>query len=218
MRSVQQFRPAGSPNMPMYSPQRDLANIYGPMVVEVLTGLSVEHLSPLFQGWLEGKIVEEELAKAAQVLGEAHRLFVREPDVTTPSDAIDRAIQRYGEPCPQAMAILFARIGEVLMGGFFVAIRDVTTQGHLSSIHDSFMEMIAAGRELSQRLSGQLVENDVTQASKLAAEVEERSRVLGQAQRQLQEAQQRIAALETELLSYRQRERQDHGETSSGAV
>lgn len=218
MRNVQQFRPAGSPGAMMYSPQRDLANIYLPMMTEVYTGLSSEHLSELFRGWLDGKTTEEELAKAAVVLAEAHRLFIREPDVQSPADALDQAKAAHGEPCPQAMAILFARIGEVLMGGFFVAMRDVTLQGQPSTVHDAFVEMIAAGREFSQRLSGQLVDNDVTQAGKLAAEVEERSRILGQLQKQLMDAQTRIAELETELLPYRQQERANNGDTSSGSV
>ena len=181
MRSVNQFRPKGDPNAAPYSPQRDLANIYLPMLREVFSGLDEANWSPYFRRLMERDGIQEiQMQHAVTVFVEAHRLFVRDREVTCPADAFERAgIHTLPEGVLYA---LFSRMGEVLAAGFFVALRDVTMQGQISPEHAGMAEMIAAGRQLSDRLSGTLKEYAVSELETVRASEEEIRRVYLQLQ------------------------------------
>lgn len=187
-RSVHQMRPDGQPGAMPYSPQRDLANIYTPMLREVFKGLDEEHWSPYIrQYFAEHGISEEDLGQAVTLVVEAHRLFIRDRAVASPAEAFEKAGAN-DLPTPIRM-VLFSRLGEVLMGGFFVALRDVTMQGQKPPA--DFVELIAAGRTLANRLSRHdPADIEVEELEQLRAEVEETQRALDQAHSELEQRSQ----------------------------
>lgn len=180
-RSVNQYRPKGDPNAAVYAPQRDLANLYFPMMTEVFKGLDKHNWNPFFQSLFDhAGITEDQLCNAVVVMIDAHRLFIRDRSVTCVEDAFTKAgVERLPDAVRYA---LFCRIGEVLCGGFFVALRDVTMQGQDSYCQADMNAMIAAGRALSERLSGKLA-SYATDAIELSrAEIDELRRLVQQLQ------------------------------------
>lgn len=200
-RQVQQMRPEGQPGAMAYAPQRDLANIYTPMLREVFQGLDEANWSPyLRQYFQENDVTEEDLGQAVKLIVEAHRLFIRDREVKSPEDAFTKAGANE-LPTPIRLA-LFSRIGEVLMGGFFIALRDVTTQGQKPPA--DFVEMIAAGRALAKRLSKHDPSDLPPDAlEQLQAEVEETQRALDQAHAELEQRRQEAYQAQSEGNGYK---------------
>ncbi len=184
-RNVNQLRPKGDPSAAPYAPQRDIANIYTPMLREVFAGLDEKNWTPFFKAWFDREgITEDQLAKAVMVFSEAHSLFIRDREVETPADAFDAAGASADLPDAVKYA-LFCRLGEVLTGGFFVALRDVTMQGYPSPVQSDLAAMIAAGRGLSCRISGKLASYTVGELESKTAELDEMQRVVAQLQAQV---------------------------------
>lgn len=147
-----QFRPKGSTG-PMYNPQRDLAYCYMPALEEAVKGLTVE-AAP---SWLkdiavEAEVTEDTLASAVQTLLNAHELFITDLAIREPAEALEKSGFLYLPPAVRIL--LLYRLGEVLMGGFFVAIRDVTRYGELPPDEVGLERGVAAGRVISEALAG----------------------------------------------------------------
>lgn len=152
-RSIHQYRPKGNPEGLPYAPQRDLAYIYTPMLCEVFAGLDFENWSDYFREWLDAEgVTEADLGEGVKCFVEAHRMFIRDRSVKSPADAFEKS-GFLDLPNPVRI-MLFERIGEVVMGGWFIALRDVTMHGRMSPQAPDIAEFIAAGRILSCRLSG----------------------------------------------------------------
>lgn len=152
-RHVTQMRPQGEPGSLPYSPQRDLANIYLPMLKEVFQGLDKMNWPEHFPGWLDAmNISQEDFGAAVNAMVEAHRLFVRDREVATPAQAFEKA-GFTTLPAP-IRVLLFERLGVVLAGGFFIALRDTTLQGMPSPQQADMAEMVATGRVVATLLSG----------------------------------------------------------------
>ena len=187
-RSIHQYRPKGDPSAAPYSPQRDLANIYTPFLREVFQGLDEKNWSPFLREWFERDgVTEEDLGKAVTVFVNAHLAFTRDREVDSPWDAFERA--GVNDLKPSVRAAIFERIGECIMGGWFIAVRDVTMQAHETPGHTDFVQMLAAGRELAHRLSGHTYQDRDTELEEAQADAEETKRVLGQAHAAVEEAQ-----------------------------
>ena len=213
-RSVNQFRPKGDPSAPAYAPQRDIANIYLPMLREVFTSLDAANWGPFFQAWFEREgITEDQLGAAVTMMVEAHRLFIRDREVACPSEAFAKAGADVPEVVRQA---LFCRLGEVVTGGFFVALRDVTMQGQESPCHTDMAEMIAAGRVLAARLrgAGSLVYYGSAASEVAKADADEQRRLVAQLQDMLADEQLRVSQLQAQLASQRLLEEQALQRTS----
>lgn len=187
-RNVTQLRPRGEPNAAPYAPQRDIANIFLPLLKEVFNSLDEKHWNKYFADWFQREgITEEQLGETVRVVTEACRLFIRDREVNSPADAFAKAgIDNIPEVAKYA---LFCRVGEVVIGGFFVAIRDVTMQGVSSPVQEDMAAMMAAGRALSERLSGELTTYDDAEIPKLKAILEEEGRVKVQLQQMLWKAE-----------------------------
>ena len=202
-RSVNQFRPKGDPSAPAYAPQRDLANIYLPMLREVFTSLDAVNWGPFFQAWFEREgITEDQLGEAVTMMVEAHRLFIRDREVQVPADAFAKA----GADVPDVIKYaLFCRLGEVVAGGFFVALRDVTMQGRESPCNTDMVEMIAAGRTLVWRLQGpgpiSYYGSSPVEVAK--ADADEQRRLVAQLQDMLAGEQLRVSQLQAQLAAQR---------------
>jgi len=122
---------------------------------------------------------------------EAHRLFVKDKEVSCPADAFVKA--GFLDIPPATRSVLFARIGEVVTGGFFVALRDITYHG--LPVNDDFIDFAAAGRTIASRLSGHRhTEVTSNELIKLRTKLEETERALKQAQEEYAKEQMTVAA------------------------
>ncbi len=194
-RSVHQYRPKGQPDAPAYAPQRDLAYLYAPMLKETFAGLDEPNWQDYFKGWLEATdVTEEDLGKGVGCFVEAHRLFIRDREVDTPEDAFEKA-GFFDLPNP-VRVLIFERLGEVIMGGWFVAIRDISVQGHESPEQQNIADFVAAGRQFAKRIGGHAPddnEQDLSMRLEVAeALIEEKDRVIKQSHEQHEETRQQL--------------------------
>jgi len=204
-RHVGQIRPKNNPDGFPYSPQRDLANIYLPMMREVMLGLDKEHWSDARKTAFERDgVTEEMLGKAAMLFAHAHSLFIREPGITSPEDAF---IQAGFMELPEVVrTAMFSRLGEVVTGGFFVGLRDITIQGLNSPVQTEMADMLAAARGFAHRMSGHKVTDLMAAAMEkdfLSAERQQIAATLKQSQALVETQILKIAGLEAEVLPLR---------------
>lgn len=137
----------------MYSPQRDLAYIYAPAMSEAIVALDqVNWTDEIKEICTALKITEEDIARAAERLTEAHRFFVSHSDIKTPNDALERV--DWYDVHPGARYLVYGRLGEVMLGGFFIALRDTSRFADESSQAKEIAEFIAAGKGVMARSSG----------------------------------------------------------------
>ena len=140
----------GSDNLP-FSPARDLAYLYAPACREAFRFLDEPNWPDYFRGWLEAvSVTQDDLAEGVKRFCEAHRYFVGDSSIHCATEAFERA-KFYELPSPVRI-LIFEILGETLMGGFFVAMRDVTQQGGIPPMAPELTRMLAAGAALAQRL------------------------------------------------------------------
>lgn len=144
-----QFRPKGGEG-PLYAPHRDLAYFWPAAMKEALFALDeanwsadVKHLQEIF-GYTEA-----EFGDAVRRLVHAHGLFTGDPSITEPQLALEQA-SWFEVPFIIRMLIT-SRVGEVLMGGFFVAVKEVTRMGDVPPNTSDIADFIAAGRAIAAR-------------------------------------------------------------------
>lgn len=146
------IRPKNDPTAKFYAPDRDLAYIYQPAMREALYALDAANWTDEMRGLVERLgISERDIAEAVRAITQAHRLITTQPDVTEPDKALELA--GYYEQPLAARFLVFARLGEVLFGGFFLALRDVTWQADEPSQPAQQAEMLAAGELIARRLA-----------------------------------------------------------------
>lgn len=151
-RRVTNIRPRGGDG-PVYSPQRDLAYIYAPAMREAITALDeVNWSEPIRELVSKLGITEDDIGEAVRRLTEAHAHFVNDPEVQTPNDALNKT-GWYDLPAA-CRYLIYGRLGEVMLGGFFVALRDTSRLADESAQSREIAEFIAAGREVMERSSG----------------------------------------------------------------
>ena len=152
-RHVVNMRPAGDDSAPSYSPHRDLGNLYPSAMREATRSLDTEFQPEYLAEFLKLRgVTETELGEAVGKMVDAHALFVGDRTIQEPADAFDRT--GFSQCRWETRMAIFERLGEVMMGGFFVALRDVTRQGDLPPQAKDIAAMIGAGRALMLRLGG----------------------------------------------------------------
>ena len=188
VRHIYQFKPKQNPDGLVYVPQRDIAKIYNPMLREVFASLDEKNWSPDFKTlFKKNNVTQDDLAQATSVFLEAHRLFIRDRSVNSAVEAFVAAgVDRVNK---MAIFALFSALGQVIAGGFFIALRDITTQGQLSSGHVEFVEMLGAGEAVFERLSGAKFKPLTVEKHVLAADVQEHKRVIAQLQDSLKKVE-----------------------------
>lgn len=201
------IRPKNDPHAISYSPQRDLAYMYPHAMREAIAGLDQVHWQDYFRGWLVAEgLTEADLGSAVVKLCDAHQLFIGDPTIEQPADALERA-GFFAVPHP-ARIMVFERLGEVMMGGFFVALREVTPLGNVPNNAVDLAMMVAAGRIINERLTGvSKPEPDELHEQAKAAEVllGELSRVRDNLQRRTASQDVEIERLNRELRKLRER-------------
>ena len=175
------IRPQNQPDAMPYSPQRDLANIYLPAMRETAAGLDRVNWEEYFSGWAEAcGITDEQLGEGIRLFAEAHRLFVGDATIKNARDAL-RRVGFFDLPTPVRM-LIFERFGEVITGGFFVAIRDVTRAGDVSPQLNELADFVAvarqAARELGHRPAVPFIQDIAMANDRLQVTNEEQARAL----------------------------------------
>lgn len=212
-RHVMQIRPRNGDG-PAYSPQRDLAWIYAPAMREALQALDqvrwTDEMAALIQ---KLGITEEDISVAVATLVDAHRYIVNHADVATPVQALETA--GWYRSKPEARYLIYGRLGEVLFGGFFLALRDTSEFCKESSQAKEIAEFIAAGRLVMIRGSGATAPlTPVAEAEQaletLKAMLNSSRDALLAAHARMQEVERKaandLAALQRELTNIRERE------------
>ena len=149
-----QVRPRGSDG-PLYNPQRDLAYVYAPAMREALRALDQVNWTSELRGVIDQLgITEEDISVAVGKLTEAHRYFVGDDTVQEPVDALNKV--GWYDVKPGARYLIYGRLGEVMLGGFFIALRDVTAPGQGVLQGKEICDLVAAGKLVMERGSGKV--------------------------------------------------------------
>jgi hypothetical protein len=116
-------------------------------------------------------VTEDDIGHAAVSLTEAHQYFTNVRDITCADDALKRA--DWYRHDAGVRNLIYARVGEVLLGGFFVALRDVSQLGDESLMSKEIADLVAAGRMILQHsISSANRPLDVDQILSLQAELD----------------------------------------------
>ena len=138
------MRPQGQPDAPGYSPHRDLAYVYPELMRTAFVLLDECNWTPEFcERMQELGITENDLAEGVEAFVKALDSFIRDPGIASPADAFRGA--GFAAIKVDVQRVLFEKFGEVLTGGWFVAVRDVTLRGKLSDAATQMSAMLAAG-------------------------------------------------------------------------
>jgi len=146
-------RPKGSDGL-LYCPQRDLAYIYAPAMKEAIKALDKDEWTDTVKLLVTRlHLTEREISVAVGCLVEAHKMFVNVPKVSSAQDALLRS--GWYECNPGARYLVYGRLGEVMLGGFFLALRDVSPIADESAQQHQIADFVAAGVGVAGRLVGE---------------------------------------------------------------
>ena len=141
------YRPQGSAG-PLYHPERDFAYITPTLMRQAIDNMS-EPPNPEIAEWKkQNNITEAEIVAAAEALADAQRDFVSNADPVT---SLHQAMHRrnfFALPLPSRL-LLQAMIGEVMIGAWFRAVREVSTKGEESPVQNEMCRFSAAVREFA---------------------------------------------------------------------
>lgn len=138
------IRPKGS-NMPQYAPQRDLAYLFAPAMTEALLAFQETHWTPEYEQLCQQLgINRRDLVEGVATLARCHETWVNTPGIETANDAL-KAGGWYDLPVG-VRYLIYGRFGEVMLGGCFIATRDITQQNDPPDIRIGIENIIAAGR------------------------------------------------------------------------
>jgi len=135
---------------PLYHPERDYAYITPTLLRQAIENL--EHPpSEELRAWQEKeKITAVEIAAVTTALADAQRDFVNGAD---PVHDLEQALRRrgfYDARLPVRLALL-SHIGEVVVGAWFLAVREVTTVGEESPAQNEMCRFAAAARTFAAK-------------------------------------------------------------------
>jgi hypothetical protein len=148
-----QFRPKGDPGASVYAPQRDLAYVYPAAMKEALRALDPDKMPAEIKDLCAKlSVTNDHICAGVQAILAAHRLFVNDPEVETALDALIKG--GWYDVRPAVRYLIFGRLGEVILGGFFLALRDISRLDDESAQQREIADFIAVGRLLLYRLGG----------------------------------------------------------------
>lgn len=141
------YRPQGSAG-PLYHPERDFAYITPTLMRQAIDNMS-EPPNPEIEEWKKANnIGEAEIIAAAEALADAQRDFVSTADPVT---SLHQALHRHDYfALPVAVRLLLqAMVGEVMIGAWFRAVREVSIKGEESPVQNEMCRFSAAVREFA---------------------------------------------------------------------
>ena len=143
------YKPRGD-NGPLYHPERDYAYITPTLMRQAIENLEAP-LQADAKKWKEDNdITEAEIITAAQALADAQRDFVNGAD---PVKTLEQALNRQDWMAlryPVRQYVL-AAIGEVILGAWFKAVREVTQVGEHSPAENEMCRFSNVVREFAAR-------------------------------------------------------------------
>lgn len=133
---------------PVYHPERDFAYITPTLIRQAIENMSAPP-NPEFEEWKKvNSVSEAEITLAAGALADAQNDFVSAADRV---ESLHQALQRrkYFElPLPVRL-FLQAMIGEVMIGAWFTAVREVTSVGADSPAQNEMCRFSSVVREFA---------------------------------------------------------------------
>jgi hypothetical protein len=139
---------------PLYNPERDYAYITPTLMVTAIENMDREAVGQEEVTWRQANnITAEDVVKVAEAVADAQRDFVNAAD---PVHSLTQALARHGFyhlrfPVRQ---LFFASIGEVFLGAWFKAVREVSCVGEESPASTDMARFAATVREFVRREGG----------------------------------------------------------------
>lgn len=144
---------------PAYNPERDFAYITPTLLKQAIENMSAPP-NPEFEAWkIANNIGEAEIVAAATALADAQHDFV---DATDPVDSIYTALHRrkyFTLPLPVRL-LLSAMVGDVMLGAWFKAVREVSHVGEESPAQSEMCRFSAAVREFAAAKGAPVINAD----------------------------------------------------------
>lgn len=146
-----------------YSPQRDLAYCYAPAMKEAMRSLDAANWTVEIRALIQALgVTEQAISIAVEALTNAHVAFITDSSVRHADDAL-RSAGWYNQPV-EVRYLIYGRLGEVMLGGFFLAIRDVRVLGeeppHARVIADYVAEGLRVAEQLGRTGVGATTDED----------------------------------------------------------
>jgi hypothetical protein len=135
-------------NGPLYHPERDFAYITPTLMKQAIENMSAPP-NPEVEEWkTANEITEAEIIAAAEALADAQHDFVNAAD---PVDSLHTALHRrkYFTLRLPVRLLLESAIGEVMIGAWFKAVREVTQLGEESPAQNEMCRFSSAVREFA---------------------------------------------------------------------
>lgn len=137
-------------NGPLYHPERDYAYITPTLMKQAIENLEAPLAADAKKWKDDNDITEAEVVAAAEALADAQRDFVNAADPVT---SLEQALNRRGWMTlryPVRQYVL-ATIGEVILGAWFKAVREVSQVGEHSPAENEMCRFSSAVREFVAR-------------------------------------------------------------------
>lgn len=188
----------------MYHPERDFAYITPTLMRQAIDNMSAPP-NPEIEEWKkQNNITEADIIAAAEALADAQRDFVSNAD---PVNSLYQALHRrdyFALPVPVRL-LLQGMIGEVMIGAWFKAVREVSLKGEESPVQNEMCRFSAAVREFATA-NGSPKPNPVSTAETVLAQNDVlrgrfdalREQYLA-LQKKLHETESKVSKLEIEL-------------------
>ena len=120
---------------------------------EALWALDKPNWLEYFKPWAEAtNLTEEALSLGVKTFVDAQTMFTGDPTIKSAADALDKS--GFNRQPAIVRILLYCRIGEVMTGGFFYALRDVTMEGCAPANICDIAGMVGEGRLVAERLAG----------------------------------------------------------------
>jgi len=160
------FKPKDSKG-PHYHPERDFAYITPTLMKQAIENMSAPR-NPEYEDWKKShSITDAEIVLAAEALADAQTDFVNAEDPVT---SLQQALQRrkfFDLPLHVRMYMM-AMIGEVMVGAWFTAVREVTQVGEESPAQNEMCRFSAAVREFAAAQGAPVINANSTAETVLA--------------------------------------------------
>lgn len=143
-----QLRPGGgSGDKRMYAPNRDLAWCFPQLAQIAFDAMGEADWETWYGDYLRyAGATEQDIGNAAEKLAAAIGLFLDE-SIKSPHEALDKS--GFLETNRAAQVASLAKIGQIIVGAFFIAIRDVTLYGEEKPA--VIVDLENAGKELHRK-------------------------------------------------------------------
>jgi hypothetical protein len=146
---------------PLYHPERDFAYITPTLMKQAIENMTAPP-NPDVEVWKkENNITEAEIVAAAEALADAQRDFVNSADPVT---SLQQAMHRYGyfDLRMPVRLLLEAMVGEVMIGAWFKAVREITQVNSESPAQNEMCRFASTVREFAARQGALNIDGNVT--------------------------------------------------------